>query len=67
MIKHSTDGLLFFEGGRELRIVAYDISQISACTQMDWVSFRYTSTSHSTTFSQSENADSHGGIGTILA
>jgi hypothetical protein len=30
MIKHSTDGLLFFEGGRELRIVAYDISQISA-------------------------------------
>src|ERR1700682_6430813 len=36
------------------------------CTQMDWVSFRYTSTSRSTTFSQLENADSPGGIGTIL-
>jgi hypothetical protein len=34
--------------------------------QMDWVSFRYTSTSRSTTFSQSENAGSRGGVGTIL-
>jgi hypothetical protein len=30
MMKHSTDGLLFFEGGRELRIVAYDVSRTSA-------------------------------------
>jgi hypothetical protein len=30
MIKHSTEGLLFFEGGRELRIVAYDVSRTSA-------------------------------------
>ena len=35
MIKHSTDGLLFFEGGRELRIVAYDISQTSALVHSD--------------------------------
>jgi hypothetical protein len=30
MIKHSTDGLLFFEGGRELRIKAHDVSRTSA-------------------------------------
>jgi len=30
MIKHSTDGLLFFDVGRELRIVAYDVSRTSA-------------------------------------
>ena len=35
--------------------------------QMDWAFFRYTSTSRSTTFSQLENADCSGGIGTILA
>ena len=33
---------------------------------MDWAFFRYTSTSRSTTFSQWENADCSGGIGTIL-
>ena len=30
MIKHSTAGLLFFEGGRELRIVACDVSRTNA-------------------------------------
>jgi hypothetical protein len=68
MIKHSTDGLLFFEGGRELRIVAYDISQISALVHSDGlgllpIHFYITFDD----FLQSENADSHGGIGTILA
>ena len=67
MIRHSTDGRLFFEGGRELHIVAHDVSEKSALVRsMDWVYFRYTSTSRSTTFSQLENADSRGGIGTIL-
>ena len=36
------------------------------CIQMDSASFRYTSTSRSTTFSQLEDADSRGGMGTIL-
>ena len=35
MIKHSTDGLLFFEGGRELRIVAYDVSRTNALILAD--------------------------------
>jgi hypothetical protein len=35
MIKHSTEGLLFFEGGRELRIVAYDVSPTSALVHAD--------------------------------
>ena len=35
MIKHSTDGLLFFEGGRELLIVAYDVSRTSALVRSD--------------------------------
>jgi hypothetical protein len=35
MIKHSTDGLLFFEGGRELRIEAYDVSQTNALVHAD--------------------------------
>jgi hypothetical protein len=30
MIKHSINGLLFFEGGQELRIVAYDVSRTNA-------------------------------------
>ena len=34
MIKHSTDGLLFFEG-RELLIVAYDVSRTSALVRSD--------------------------------
>ena len=34
--------------------------------QMDWAFFRQASTSRSTTFSQLENADFSGGIGTIL-
>src|ERR1700722_14291466 len=34
--------------------------------QMDWAFFRYTSTSRSTTFSQLENADCSGSMGTIL-
>jgi hypothetical protein len=35
MIRHSTDGLLFFEGGRELRIVAYDVSRTDAVVHAD--------------------------------
>ena len=35
MIKHSTDGLLFFEGGRELRIKAHDVSRTSALVHSD--------------------------------
>ena len=35
MIKHSTAGLLFFDGGRELRIEAYDVSQTSARVHAD--------------------------------
>ena len=35
MIKHSTDGLLFFDGGRELRIKAHDVSRTSALVHSD--------------------------------
>ena len=35
MIKHSTNGLLFFDGGRELRIVAYDVSRTNAVVHAD--------------------------------
>ena len=35
MFKHSTDGLLFFGGGREKSIVAYDVSQTSAVVHSD--------------------------------
>ncbi|MGB7221660.1 MAG: hypothetical protein WBD49_04050 [Bradyrhizobium sp.] len=35
MIKHSTDGLLFFEGDREFRIVAYDVSRTGALVHSD--------------------------------
>ena len=35
MIKHPTDGLLFFDGGRELRIVAYDVSRADAVVHAD--------------------------------
>jgi hypothetical protein len=35
MIKHATDGLLFFEDGRELRIVAYDLSRTDAVVHAD--------------------------------
>jgi hypothetical protein len=35
MIKHSTDGLLFFENGRELPIVAYDVSRTNAIVHAD--------------------------------
>ena len=35
MIKHSTDGLLFFDGCRELRIVAYDVSRTNAVVHAD--------------------------------
>ena len=35
MIKHSTDGLLFFEGGHELRIVVYDVSRTGALVHSD--------------------------------
>ena len=58
MIKHSINGLLFFEGGQELRIVAYDVSRTNALVHVDGLGLlRYTSTSRSTTFSQLENAD----------
>src|SRR5258705_2023544 len=35
MIKHSTDGLLFFDGGPELRIIAYDVSRTNAVVHAD--------------------------------
>ena len=35
MIKHSIDGLLFFDRGRELRIVAHDVSQTNAVVHAD--------------------------------
>jgi hypothetical protein len=35
MIKHHMDGLLFFGGGRELRIVAYDVSRTNAVMHAD--------------------------------
>ena len=35
MIKHSTEGLLFFGGGREMSIVAYDVSRTSAVVHSD--------------------------------
>ena len=35
MIKHSIDGLLFFDRGRELRIVAYDVSRTNALVHAD--------------------------------
>lgn len=35
MITHSTDGLLFFDRGRELRIVAYDVSRTNAVVHSD--------------------------------
>jgi hypothetical protein len=35
MTKQSTGGLLFFEGGRELRIVAFDVSQTNAVVHAD--------------------------------
>ena len=35
MIIHSTDGLLFFDGCRELRIVAYDASRTNAVVHAD--------------------------------
>jgi hypothetical protein len=35
MIIHSTDGLLFFDGGRELRIVAYHVSRTNAVVHAD--------------------------------
>ena len=35
MIKHSTDGLLFFDGRLEMPIVAYDVSRTSAVVHSD--------------------------------
>ena len=35
MIQHSTEGLLFFDRGRELRIVAYDVSHRNARVHAD--------------------------------
>ena len=35
MIKHYKEGLLFFERGRELRIVAYDVSRTNAQIHSD--------------------------------
>ena len=35
MIKRYMEGLLFFEGGRELRVVAYDVSRTSAVMHSD--------------------------------
>jgi hypothetical protein len=35
MIRHSIDGLLFFETGPEVRIRAYDVSQTSALVHAD--------------------------------
>ena len=50
MIKHSTDGLLFFDVGRELRIVAYDVSRTSAVVHAEGLRLLpHASTSRSTT------------------
>ena len=38
MIKHYKEGLLFFERGRELRIVAYDVSRTNAQIHSDGLS-----------------------------
>ena len=35
MIKHYTEGLLIFEGGRELRVVAYEFCRTSATVHSD--------------------------------
>ena len=35
MIRHFTIGLLFFDRGRELRIVAHDVSQTNAVVHAD--------------------------------
>ena len=35
MIRHSTDGLLFFEDGREMHIVAYEVSRTEAVVHAD--------------------------------
>ena len=35
MIKHSTDGLLFSGDGRDMPVVAYDVSQTSAVVHSD--------------------------------
>lgn len=35
MIKHYTEGLLIFEGGRGLRVVAYDVCRTSATVHSD--------------------------------
>jgi hypothetical protein len=35
MIKHPMHGLLFFEGGRELCVVAYDVSRTDAVVHAD--------------------------------
>jgi hypothetical protein len=35
MVKHYVDGLLFFDGGRELHIVAYDVSRTYAKVHAD--------------------------------
>ena len=35
MIKHSMEGLLFSDVGRELRIVAYEVSQTNAVVHAD--------------------------------
>ena len=35
MIKHSTDGLLFYDRGRELHIVAYHVSRTNAQVHAD--------------------------------
>jgi hypothetical protein len=54
--------------GRELRIVAYDVSRTNALILADGLAFfRYTSTSRSTTFSLLENVGSRGGGGTKSA
>ncbi|SHN80513.1 hypothetical protein [Bradyrhizobium erythrophlei] len=37
MIKHYMQGVLFFEGGPELRIVAYDVSRTSAAVHSDGI------------------------------
>jgi hypothetical protein len=35
MLKHYVDGLLFFDGGRELHVVAYEVSQTDAKVHAD--------------------------------
>jgi hypothetical protein len=67
MIKHSIEGVLFCDHGRELRIVAHDVSRTSAQVHAEGLGLlpiRFYITFDN--FLTVGNADCFGGIGTIL-